>query len=166
MLRTFLIPDGSDYVDQEGELVYSVSPSSGVVSALNVSTGGAVWTTTVPAGGRGLVVLDSRIYLGDPVGKRLISLNAADGLDQRDGPIACGPWDLTAASGSLYTTCLDTPRYLCGHSLLAGNALRNREISGTTGGLPDEDSRMRVKHFRCLPFRESIACRESPRTGH
>lgn len=163
MLRTFLIPDGSDYVDQEGELVYSVSPSSGVVSALNVSTGGAVWTTTVPAGGRGLVVLDSRIYLGDPVGKRLISLNTTDGLDQRDGPIACRPWDLTAASGSLYTTCLDTSVAIRFSPETLSETAR---FPVPTGGLPDEDSRMRVKHFRCLPFRESIACRESPRTGH
>lgn len=101
------VPRLTEFVAQDGDLVFASAPTTGEVAAVNVSTGQTVWSITLPAGQRGLAIVAGTLVVADPSGEQLTVLNQQTGQIVREAPLGCHPWDLTIAQDAMWVTCPD-----------------------------------------------------------
>ena len=101
------VPRLTEFVAQDGDLVFASAPITGDVAAVNVSTGQTVWSITLPTGQRGLAMVNGTLVVADPTGEQLTVLDQQNGQIVREVPLGCHPWDLSVAQDAVWVTCPD-----------------------------------------------------------
>jgi hypothetical protein len=130
------IPDLSESVYQDGDIVYSIAPLTGAVGALSVTNGTEAWTADLSPGVRGIIALHGKILVADPVNSRITILDPATGRIEQEIPTGCRPWDLTTSNDSVYAVCPDSSEVLRLGSVDLVVAERVTVPTGSTGIFP------------------------------
>lgn len=96
------LPRNADVYAHDGTTVFAADSGGGTFEAVNLTTGTVMWHETIPAGTRGLAVVDGRIFRADGDRSLVEVRTAVDGSLVAEVSLPSEPWGVAACGTTVF----------------------------------------------------------------